>query len=386
MLVAGQVALAFIMVCGAALLTRSLERLQHLDLGYRPDHLSVITTSLSWTKYDSLPQVLALGDALLPRFRAIPGIEAVTPILIPPFIGPNVWQAKIQMEGQAPSDADKNPLVPIEVGNLDYFRTMGIAIERGHGFSPPNGPGAPPEVVISDAVARRFWPGEDPIGRRIRLRGFPDSGLRSIVGVVKDIHFRSLREGTPTLFLRWRQTAWQATFAVRTRGALSAVLPAIRAAVHQVDPSSDVWQAESMDEFLAAPLAQPRLNALLLSAFGVVALLLAALGLYGVMSSTVRQQTREIGARMALGATPERVRSDLLRTALAITAIGVIVGVIVAFVSAKLITASLFDVSPSDPVALCGSCAALLLVGAAATYVPARRATGIDPARALRND
>ena len=386
MLVTGQVALAFIMVCGAALLTRSLERLQQLNLGYRPDHLSVVTTSLAWAEYDTLPQVLALGDALLPRFQAIPGVEAVTPILIPPFIGPNVWQVNFQMEGQGPSDVAKNPLVPMEVGDLNYFRTLGIVIERGHGFSPPSGPGAPSEVIISDGVARRFWPGEDPLGRRIRFHYFPDSGWRTIVGVVRDIRFRSLREQTPTLFLQWRQTAWQGTFAVRTKGPLSAVLPAFRAVVHDVDPLSHVWQAESMDTFLAAPLAQPRLNALLLSAFGVVALLLAALGLYGVMSSTVRQQTREIGARMALGATPERVRRDLLRTALTITAIGVLAGIFVAFVSAKLIAASLFDVSASDPLAFCSSCVVLLVVGAAAAYVPARRATGIDPARALRND
>lgn len=385
-LVMGQVALAFVMVCGAVLLTHSLVRLQQLNLGYQPEHLSVITTSLPWAKYDTMPKVMALGEALLPRMRAIPGVEAVTPILIPPFIGPNVWQVPFQIDGQAPSDAQKNPLVPIEAGDLDYFRTFGIRIERGHGFSPPNGPGAPTEVVVSSGVAHRFWPGEDAVGKRIRLSGFPDSGWRTIVGVVDDIHFRSLRDGTPMLFLRWRQAYWQGTFAVRTKGQLSAVLPALRAAVRDIDPSSYIWQAESMEEFMAAPLAEPRLNALLLSAFGVVALVLAALGLYGVMASTVRQQTREIGARMALGATPERVRGDFLRAALSITAIGIVAGVFVSFTSAKVITASLFDVSPSDPVAFCGSCVLLLIVGIAAAYVPARRATGIDPARALRND
>src|SRR6185437_3876131 len=202
--------------------------LQAINFGYTPDHLSVITTSLPFAKYDTLPKIFELGDVLFPRLRAIPGVEGVTPLLIPPFIGPNVWQVRFQMEGQGPSAAATNPLVPIEAGGLDYFRTLGIRVERGHGFSPPRDPGAAPEVVVSDGVARRFWPGEDPIGKRIRLPDFADSGWRTIVGVVPDLHLRSLRDATPMIFLRWRQSFWQGTFAVRTRGTLASVLPALR--------------------------------------------------------------------------------------------------------------------------------------------------------------
>jgi putative ABC transport system permease protein len=386
LLVTSQVALALVMVAGAVLLAHSLVRLQRVDLGYRADHLSVISISFPAEKYDTTPKINALGEALFPRIRAIPGVTAVTPVLIPPFIGPNVWQLNFVVEGQSVSEADKNPLVPVEAGDVDYFRTFGIPIIQGRGFSVPDGPGAPLEVVVSDGVARRFWPGQNPVGKRIRFHKLPDSTWRTVVGVVADIHFRSLREPTPMVFMRWQQSFWQGLFAVRTRASLGAALPSIRSAVQGLDPGMTIWVAETMDDYLAGPLAEPRLNALLLSGFGFVALLLAALGLYGVMASAVRQRTREIGVRMALGATAARVRREVLGAALALTTMGIVVGAVVAFTSAKLLSALLYGVSPTDPIALIGACVLLLGVGLGSAYLPARRATRVDPVRSLRAD
>ncbi len=383
-LVATQVALALVMVAGAALLSESLARLQHVNLGYKAEHLAFFAIAIPEEMIDSEPQVLALGDEVLPRLRAIPGVTAVTPVILQPMHGLNFYQWPFTLEGQAPSEADKNPPVPVEGGDPEYFRTLGIPIIRGRGFSEPDGPGAPLEVVVSEAAAHRFWPGQDPVGKRIRYTVVPDSGWRTVVGVTPDIHLRSLRDPTPTVFLRWRQSRWQGEVAIRTAAGLAALLPVIRAAVRDADPRLTVWGEATMDDYLARPLAEPRFDAFLLSAFGLVALALAAVGLYGVMASAVRQQTHDIGVRMALGAAPEQLRRAVLRAALAITFAGIAAGVLVALASSKLLAAILYEVSPTDPTMLAAACVIVCGVGFAAAYLPARRATRIDPALSLR--
>lgn len=385
LLVAWQVALALVMVSGAGLLMRSLGRLQHLDLGLRPEHLAMFSLSLPSSGYDSEAKVFALGDALFPRLRELPGVVAVTPVIIPPFIAPSAFQFGFDIEGQSPEEAKRNPLVPVEGAGPDYFRTMGLPILRGRGFSPQLGADAPPEVVVSETIARRFWPGADPIGKRI-ADAFGDSTWLTVVGVVPDVHYRTLREGTPTVFLQWRRALWQGNVAIRTSADFNVVLPAIRRAVRALDPRVVVWDAATMDELMAEPLAAPRLAALLLAGFGIVAALLAAVGLYGVTASVVRQRTHEMGVRLALGASPSRLRREVLARAIALVAGGALAGVAGSLLSGRLYRALLFEVSPSDPLALLAACSLLVAVGAAAAYLPARRATRIDPAQALRAD
>jgi predicted permease len=275
-------------------------------------------------------------------------------------------------------------MVPLEVGGPDYFRTFGIPIVRGRGFTVADGKNGPQVAVISEAVARRAWPNENPIGKRIKFWGPDTLTWRTVVGVAGDLRYRSLRDATPTVYLPWSQGYWQGAFAVRTSGTLSTVLPAMTRELRELDPRLSLWNARTMDDLLAAPLAQPRLSAMLLSGFGLMALLLAAVGLYGVMASAVREQTREIGVRAALGATPERLRRDVLRQALAVSSAGALVGVAGALAGSRLLTSLLFQVSPTDPMAMLGACATLLLVALLAAYLPARRATRIDPAQALR--
>jgi ABC-type antimicrobial peptide transport system permease subunit len=172
--------------------------------------------------------------------------------------------------------------------------------------------------------------------------------------------------------------------AVRTTTDLVAVLPAMRRAVSAVEPDASIWRAQTMDELLAGPLAQPRLGAVLMSGFGIASLLLASIGLYGVMASTVRERTRDIGVRMALGATPQRVRRDVLNQAIQTFGVGVLVGLVGALAMSRLLTTLLFDVSPADPIAFVSAASLLFVVALAAAYIPARRATRIDPAQALR--
>lgn len=386
-LVASQVALALVLLAGGGMLARSLARLERLELGYATDHLSVLAVSWPTARYDSIPKKLyPLGDQLIPRLQSIPGVQAVTPILIPPFVGTNVFLARLDTEGQSQAAIESNPLVPLEVGGPDYFRTFGIPLRRGRGFLDTDREDAPKIAIVSESVARRLWPNEDPIGKRIRYWGPDTLTWRTVVGVAGDINFRTLQEATPTVYLPWRQAYWQAMFAVRTTSELPSILPAVRRELGIVDPQLTLWQARTMDELLDAPLAQPRMSATLLSAFGLVALVLAAIGLYGVMASMVREQTRELGIRMALGATQQRVRQSVVRGALLMTGAGALVGLVAALMTSRLLTKLLFQVSPTDPLTLTAVSGLMLLVALAAAYLPARRATRIDPVQALRSD
>jgi len=215
---------------------------------------------------------------------------------------------------------------------------------------------------------------------------FFEKEARTVVGIAHDTHLRTLRAASPTIYVPVLQGTWQGSIAIRSTTALPVLIPSLRAAGKDVDPDLELWSPRTMDQVLADPLAQPRLGALLMASFGIVALVLAAIGLFGVMTSLVRYQTREFGIRIALGATPARVRADVMRHAGIVAGIGAVVGLVAALVASRVLSSLLFQVSPTDPLALGGACVMLLSVAAAAAYLPARRATSIDPARALRSD
>lgn len=387
-LVAAQVALALIMLAAAGLLARSLERLEDVDLGYRADRLAFLSLSFPVVRYGtSQPSLRQLYSEVAPRLRAVAGVTAITPVLAPPFLVPDLYLGKYVAAGSTLPDSGESPFLPLEIGGPEYFQALGIRLSRGRGFLETDTERAPGVVVVSETVARQLWPGEDPIGKRIRGMGDTSAlSQRTVVGVASDVRYRKLRETMPTLYLPWRQYYWGGNLAVRTSGRLSAVLPAMRRAMREVDPGIDLWYAQTADQLLDGPLAQPRLSALLLTGFALASLLLAATGLYGAMASAVREQTREIGVRMALGATPARVRGDVLRRALAVAGVGTGVGVVSALASSRLLASLLYEVRPTDPVALLGACGLLLAVAALAAFVPARQATRIDPAHALRAD
>ena len=391
-LVASQLALALVLLAGAGLLGRSLERLEGIALGYNPDRLSLVSVSFPPSEYkDSAGKVShyrinAIADRLLPVWRAVPGVTAVTPALVPPFLGANIFVGRLDREGQTPEEMKGNPVMPLEVGGADYFRVLGIPIRRGRAFTDGDDEHAPLVAVVSEAAARRLWPNEDPIGRRIHYWVEDSTAWRTIVGVAGDIHWRSLRESTPSVYLPWRQSYWQGSFAIRTAGNLAAVIPALRRATREVNPVLTLWDAKPMDDLLARPLAQPRLSAVLLGGFALVSMLLAAIGLYGVMAQAVRGSTRELGVRAALGASPERLRREVLGQALTVAVAGAAAGLVAALASARLLSALLFEVAPTDPLSLLGAAAALLLVALVAAYIPAHRATKIDPLEALRVD
>ena len=386
-LVASQVALAVILLAGAGLLARTLGRLERQPLGYRTDHLSILQLAIPFNKYDSVAKKIALLDQVYARVGALRGISGVTPVMLPPFQGPNVWAMKPQIEGWSQSQNEINPAAPVEIGNADYFHVFGIPILRGRGFAETDREDAPQVAVVSEAFAHRYWPGEDPIGKHFRNGYDPGSHWATVVGIAGDIHYRSLRNANPSIYLPWRQLAPDGTwvhFAVRTTGDLGSVLPAVRREIQTIDPAVSLWRVRTMDEMLDGPLAEPRLSAELLSAFGLIALLLSALGLYGIMDATVQEQTREMGIRLALGATPNHLRRGVIRRALVVTVFGAVFGLGAALVSSRLLANLLFEVSPSDPVTLVSVALMLVVVGVVAAYLPARRATRVDPAQVLR--
>jgi putative ABC transport system permease protein len=391
-LVASQVALALVMLAGAGLLGRSLERLQGVDLGYNAEKLSVLSVSFPPSEYNDSAgkfdqsRLYALGERLATAWRNVPGVTVVSPTLIPPFHGSAVFISRLDLEGQTPDEKKSNPFIPVETGGPDYFRAFGIPLRAGRGFTGADDERGAMVAVVSESIARRLWPNENPIGKRIYYWGPDSTTPRTVVGVAGDIHYRSLRESTPSIYLPWRQAYFQGVFVVRTSAELASVLPALRRATHDVSPVVTLWQADPMDELLGAPLAQPRLSAALLGAFALVSALLAAIGLYGVMASVVRASTRELGVRAALGASPERLRLGVLRQALAVVGLGTAAGLLGALAVSRLMASLLFEVSPADPVSLLGAAALLMVVALIAAYGPARSATRVDPVTALRAD
>jgi predicted permease len=394
-LVASQIALALVMLAGAGLLIRSLRKLERVELGYRSDHLSLVWFAWDATRYTTGDQMLGWGEQMEQRIRAFPGVTAVTPIAVPPFYGTSIMHASIEAEDRGPAAEATAMDVPVEAAGSQYFRTFGIPMLQGRSLLESDREGAPFAVVISQSVAQRFWPGQVPLGKRVRVVPlFAPTGerltgtlydWRTVVGVVPDTRFRSLQKLSPAIYLPWRQfEGWQAGFAVRSQSDAAGLTSSLRHAIKEVDPTLVLAEVKSMDQLLGGPLGVPRLSTLLSAGFGVVALVLAIIGLYGVMSATVREQTRAIGIRMALGATPGQIREAVLRQALVIVLIGSGVGLAGALVATRLLRTLLFDLSPTDPATLAAVSCLLLIVAVLAAYLPARRATRIDPVQALR--
>ena len=396
-LVASQVALALVMLSGAGLLGRSLLTLEHLSLGYQSDHLSIGSIAFNGTKYDSVDKITNLTELVMRRLEAIPGVTAATPTIIPPFFGPNIWRLTFEAEDQISADSGDKPSMPVESAGSDYFRTFGVPILRGRAFAETDQKDAPLVVIVSQSVARKFWPGGEAIGKRLRIARSScgrdctappnDFQWRTVVAVVPDTRFRSLREAWPMVYFPLKQAlapGWQGYFAVRSTPTAAALTPALRAALLDIDPTLAVFDVRSMDAALERPLAEPRLTTLLVAAFGAAALLLAAVGLYGVIASTVRERTHEIGVRMALGASSARIRDAVLRQTLIVTGAGAVAGLIIALLVTRLLRSLLYGISPADPVTLACVCAVLLVAAGLASYLPARHATKVDPVRALR--
>ena len=385
-LVVGQIALALLVLSAAGLITRSFMKLERVELAFDPSRLLIAELGLPYQGFGDTRKQLALLDRLVPRLEAIPGVRAVSPVLTAPFVSSGGIFGQLGAEGQTVEEAARNPSLTFEVVTPEYFTTFGIPVLKGRGFADQDRAGSPHVAIISASAAMHYWPGADPIGQR--LIG-PDESPVTIVGVVPETRYRDLRDARPSIYFPLSQSSFPVapmTLAIRAEGGPTDLVPAIRRAIGELEPGVALASAEPFETLLQEPLAQPRLNALLLVVFAGAAVTLAAVGLFGVMATIVRQRTREIGIRMALGASAADVGRLVLGRGMALAIAGTSVGMVGALVGNRLLASMLFEISPTDAPTLGAVVLILLFVAALASLIPTRASSRIDPVVALRAD
>jgi putative ABC transport system permease protein len=389
-LVVSEVALALVLLTGAGLLLRSFHALQRVDPGIPVDNVLTFQVDLSGPKYETPNVKTAFIDEAIVRLGALPGVTAAAAGSGVPLAGrgSGAWFNLIER----PSPAGQTPpAVPYRVVTRDYFRTFGIRLVQGRLLDSRDGRTGTPSVVISESVARRFWPDADPIGARIYL-GAPDNKLfdeATVVGVVSDVKLAGLDSditeavyGLQTLMPFW--TGF--TFSLRTTGDPISTTRAAREQIRQLDAALPVTNVRTLAEIQNESMAPARSSMLLLTLFAALALVMAAIGVFGVLSFTVTSRTREMGIRMALGAEAGAVRSLVMREGLAQASVGIALGLAGAWWLTRFMSTLLFGIAPRDPWAFGGAALLLLAVSAAACYLPARRATLVDPLAVLRTE
>jgi putative ABC transport system permease protein len=386
-LVIGQIGLAIVVVVGAGLLVRSLISLQRVDLGFNPERLLIVQTTLPPGAVPERSSQVALLEEVLQRVGALPGVASAAALPARPFAGTSGWSAMYTGEGQGADAQAANPWVNFEVVGPEYFRTLQIPVRRGRAFTEQDREDARPVAIISEAVARHTWPGADPLGRRIKL-GPPEGPgeWHTVAGIVGETRYRELTTPQPTLYLPIRQFGGPVpmSLAIRTRRDPAAVTAQVRQVLPQIHPQLMLVGGGPLRQLLAAPLARPRFSTLLLGSFAGVTLLLAAVGIYGAMAATTRYRTREIGVRLALGATPQGVRALVLRQGMWLALWGSVLGLGAALLATRALRGSLFSISPTDPLTFAAVALLILATAALACYLPARRASRVDPVHALR--
>jgi putative ABC transport system permease protein len=387
MLTVAQVALAVVLLADAGLLMRSFAALTAVDLGFDPTHVVVSLVQLPDEKYATAAQARAVFDRLLEKVRAIPGVESATVGSDQP-LGTN-WQTGVSFEALPPFAPGHAPLLNATVVDPSYFETLHIPILAGRAFTTGDRVGQPLVVVISEAVAKKYFRGADPIGQRMK-QGQPadTNGWRTIVGVVKDTRSDGLTEGPRGTFYmpRAQEELRRGLLMVRSSLPVDQLTTSLRAALADVDGDVPLALTQTMDAVLGELVEQPKFSMLLVSIFACVALALASVGIYGVVSYGVTQRTREIGVRIAIGAEPRAVIRLVLGQAVAMTTAGAGIGVLLALLSAKAIGTLLYGVGPRDPLVLLTVSGFLLAVALVAALAPALRAARIDPIRAIRVD
>lgn len=388
-LVVAQVAIAVTILIAAGLLTRSLLRLQAVDLGLSSDHLVFIDLALPQTKYSDRTRHGQFLEDAIARLEGEADISAVTPINVPPFAGIGGWDLpRFTAEGQSAERVAENPSLNVESIHPNYFKTFGIVLQRGRAFTNADGPAAPDVAIVSDDVARVTWRGEDPIGRRLKMGGIDSRDpWVTVVGVAASTRYRELAKARPTIYLPAAQFQMTAEMLVlRSAAPIDRVARLTRDAIQQLDPDAYVMRVDAFNQMLNVPLADRRFNMLLASVFGMVALTLAAVGLYTVMAASVRQRDREIGIRVALGATIHNVRRLVAAEGVRLVSVGVLIGVLGAAATATLLQSLLFETDALDPTMMVGAVLILLTAAALASYLPVRRATRVNPVTLLQND
>lgn len=397
LLVASEVALAMILLIGAGLMMRSLLLLQRVDPGFRADHLLILDLELPRAKYSDDSQQIAFFQQAVNRLKELPGVKGVGAVSDLPF-SQSVSKQLFTIEGRPARTMTDVPASDYRQISPEYIEAMEIRLVRGRDFQPQDQPGAVPVVLVNETLARRYFPGEEAVGRKIRL-GAPEnlepsegeaSPWLTIAGVVRDVRNTGLNQPAEPEIYALHQQADSArssmSIAVRTEGDPALSAQAVREAVWTVDPNLPISNLSTMEELMAESTSQTRFTFLLLAFFAVTALILAAIGIYGVMSYFVNQRTQEIGLRQALGAGRGDILKLIVRQGLILSVVGLLVGLAAAFALSRYMASQLFEVSSHDPFTFAGISLLLLLVAFLASTVPALRATRVQPMAALRLD
>ncbi|HEX6852622.1 MAG TPA: ABC transporter permease [Candidatus Polarisedimenticolaceae bacterium] len=385
-LVVSEVALAVVLAAGAVLLVRSALALERLDPGWSPRGVWTARVALVRARYPDRAAQAAFFTRLVERVRAIPGVDAAAAVLMRPLSGTVGWDYPHTVEGQDEAAFRSNPYANYLAVSPGYFDTVALTRIQGRDFTDEDRADTAPVVIVGESVAQRYWPGASPLGKRLKF-GPPDSKQpwREVVGVVRDGRYREWGARRPDIYAPISQGGqYRSDFVVRTSLPPAAIDRAFREAVYALDPQQAVSLPATLETLVDRALARPRFHAVLLGAFASLAAALAAAGVYGVLGHAIAQRTAEIGVRMALGAPERRVFLGVVGEGVGLAALGSAIGLAVAFAGSGLLASLLHGVSRLDPLSLAGSGTAILLLAATASWRPARRASRIDPAAALR--
>jgi putative ABC transport system permease protein len=385
-LVVSEVALALVLLVGAGLLVKSFARLRKIDAGFNTENVLTMVVRLPDAKYKEASQIVGFFREAGERIRALPGVRSVGMVNFLPLYGGLGSATGFTVEGRPAPPPGQEPHTNVRAADSGYFGAMGIPLLRGRNFKDFEDAEARHVVLISESMARQHFPGEDPLGKRISVDMFDKPNPTEIVGVVGDVRYDSLTdEAEPTVYFPHPELTYSfMTLVIRTDGDPAEMAPAVRHALSAIDPDQPVSDVRTMNQVMADTVGRARFNTLLLGLFAGLATLLATVGIFGVMNYSVTLRTREIGLRMALGAKPARVMMLILRQGLLLTLIGIGVGLAGALALTRLMSGLLFGVGATDPATFAAIVLLLAVVSLIACYIPARRATRIDPLIALR--
>jgi putative ABC transport system permease protein len=386
-LAVAQIAIAIILLIGAGLMVKSLWALMHVAPGFHSENILTARLSLPRSRYPDNRRIAALEREVLEKLHGTPGVQSAGFATYVPLSGSdNDWDFLI--EGRPPLPVGTHNMAKYRPVSAGYFETIGIPLLRGRSFTSADTAEAPWVVVINDSMAREYWPSENPIGRRLQVPGWPRWG--TVIGVVGDVLHEGLDGAAKAeMYLPVEQSLnieSEPTIVVRSEIPTGAAAGELRAAVSAIDPAIAVDRIETMQELVSGSVAQPRFRAMILASFSLLALVMASIGIYGVMNYLVIQRTREFGIRLSLGATPTDVLRLVLGRAATLIGAGTCVGLVGSAFLVRLITKLLFGTAPLDPLTFAAVPVLLAAVALAASYIPARRATKIDPLAALRNE
>ena len=388
-LIVAEIAIAMtLLVCGG-LMVQSFQRLQHVDLGFRPDNLLTMKMVLPASKYAEHRQRVAFTEQFLERVKNLPGVISAGTTTNIPLEREIAYDAVFNVEGRPPPNPNDVPITSHRIVSPDYLKTLGVTLIKGRLIDENDRAESLPVVVVSEELARQAWPGEDAMGKRVRrIRAGQTFPWLTVVGVVKDVKedLFNYRINRPVWYVPYAQVEndFPVNLVVRANGDPTALTTAVRGAIRSADPNQPVSNVRTMNANLSGVLVTERFGAILMAALAASGLLLASIGLYGVMAYSVSQRTGEIGVRVALGAQPKHVLQRIMGHGMKLTLLGVAIGLILAWSTTRLLVSLLFDLSATDTATFSVISLLLGLTGLLACYLPARAAMRLNPVEALR--